>query len=82
VIKYTVGGIRSQGLGISVGTRHAVSLRVYDLLGREVATLVNEKKNAGTYEVTFDASRLPSGVYIYRLSAEGRVEARSMLLLR
>jgi hypothetical protein len=53
---------------IPVGTRHAVSLRVYDVLGREVATLVDEVKQPGTYAVKFDGSGLASGVYFYRLS--------------
>jgi hypothetical protein len=59
-----------------------VGLKVYDVLGREVATLVNEKKAAGTYEVTFDASHLPSGVYFYRLEAGSFVQTRKMLLVR
>ena len=48
-----------------------VSLRVYDLLGREVATLVHEVKSPGAYEMTFDASALSSGVYWYALTAGG-----------
>jgi hypothetical protein len=59
-----------------------VSLAVYDLLGREVALLVNEKKAPGRYEVRFDASGLSSGVYLYRLSAGNYVQSRKMLLLR
>ena len=47
----------------------AVSLAVYDLLGRRVATLVDDVQTAGSHEVVFDASRLPSGVYILRLTA-------------
>ncbi len=46
-----------------------VTLKVFDLLGRELALLVNERKNPGTYEVQFDGSKLSSGVYFYRMSA-------------
>jgi len=48
-----------------------VSLKVYDVLGREVATLVNEVKQPGAYSVRWNASGYPSGVYLYRLSAVG-----------
>jgi len=58
------------------------TLKVYDMLGREVAVLVNEKKPAGEYVVSFDASGLASGVYIYRIAAGGFVSSRSMVLLR
>lgn len=59
-----------------------VSLKVIDMLGKEVAELVNETKEAGYYEVEFDASNLPSGVYFYRLQAGNYVETKKMLLLR
>ena len=59
-----------------------VRLAVYDLLGREVALLVNEMKPAGTYEVRFDASGLASGVYLYRLTAGSFVETRKMIVVR
>jgi hypothetical protein len=59
-----------------------VSLVVYDVLGREVALLVNEKKSPGNYEVQFDGSGLASGVYIYRLTAGSFVQSRTMLLLK
>jgi photosystem II stability/assembly factor-like uncharacterized protein len=65
-----------------VGTRHAVSLHVYDLLGREVATLVNEYKSAGSYRVQWNASNIPSGVYFYRLQAGSRSETKKLLLLK
>ncbi len=59
-----------------------VRLVVYDLLGREVATLVNEVKHEGTYTVRFDASGLASGVYIYRLTSGGNSLSRKMLLAK
>jgi hypothetical protein len=59
-----------------------VKLVVYDILGREVAVLVNERKSAGTYEASFDGGRLASGVYVYRLTAGSFVQSRKMLLMR
>jgi cyanophycinase len=60
----------------------SVSLKIYDLLGREVAVLVNESLPAGTHTVRFDGSRLASGVYIYRLQAGTIAQSRTMILLR
>ena len=59
-----------------------VTLKVYDAIGNEVATLVNENKQSGIYKVTFDADNLPSGVYFYRLQAVSFVETKKMLLLK
>ena len=59
-----------------------VSLKVYDILGREVATLVNEEKPAGSYEVQFNASGLTSGIYFYQLKADGYSETNKMILLK
>ena len=59
-----------------------VNLRVFDVLGREVSVLVNESLKPGKYEVDFDASALPSGVYFYNLIAGGHVETRKMILLK
>ena len=59
-----------------------VSLKVYNTLGQEVATLVNETKPAGVYTVQFDAGSLASGVYFYRLQAGDFVEAKKLVLLR
>ncbi|HEX7573117.1 MAG TPA: alpha-amylase family glycosyl hydrolase, partial [Bacteroidota bacterium] len=59
-----------------------VTLRVYDLLGREVATLVNGYQPSGTYKMTFDASRLSSGVYFYRLQAGTFVNTKKMVLAK
>ncbi len=60
----------------------AVRLVVSDLLGREVAVLVEEEQPAGWHSETFDASQLPSGVYLYRLEAGGFVQARKMVVLK
>jgi hypothetical protein len=59
-----------------------VSLKVYDILGNEVASLVNEEKAQGVYSVTFDASNLSSGVYFYKLQSGSFVESRKMLLIK
>ncbi len=60
-----------------------VSLKVYDVLGNEVANLVDEKKDAGAYEVGFDASNFASGIYFYRLEAEGEIlDTKRMVLLK
>jgi len=59
-----------------------VSLNVYDILGREVITLINENKEAGFHEVEWNASNYPSGVYFYKLSAGDFVETKKMLLLK
>jgi hypothetical protein len=66
----------------AIGTRFIVSLKVFDLLGREVATLENEQKAAGNYSVPFDASKLASGVYFYQLKAGSYIQTKKMLLLR
>jgi hypothetical protein len=60
----------------------SIHLAVYDLLGREVAVLVNEYQQAGTYRVTFDADRFASGVYVYRLTAGDYADVKRMVLLR
>jgi hypothetical protein len=59
-----------------------VSLKVYDILGREVATLVNEEKKAGYYSVEFNANKLSSGIYFYRMQAGKYVETKKLLLMK
>lgn len=59
-----------------------VKLVVYDVLGRELAVLVNERKPAGEHNAVFDANGMASGVYLYRLTAGSFVETRRMLLIR
>ena len=59
-----------------------VTLRVYDILGRVVAELVNEQKQAGFYQVDFNASKLASGIYIYRISVNDFVRVKKMVLIK
>jgi hypothetical protein len=60
----------------------AVRLSVFDILGREVSVLVNERRVAGVYQVKFDGSNLASGVYFYRLQAGDFVQTKRLLLLK
>ncbi|HMB89503.1 MAG TPA: fibronectin type III domain-containing protein [Rhodothermales bacterium] len=69
-------------ISYAVPTTAHVRLAVYDALGREVAVLVNEGQVAGHYETTFEGSGLPSGVYLYRITAGTFSETRRMLLLK
>ena len=59
-----------------------VSINVYDILGAEIKTFVNETKEAGEYEVEFNASNLPSGVYIYTMQVNGFISSKKMLLMK
>ena len=59
-----------------------VTIKIYDVLGSEVATLVNEEKPVGTYELNWNAANLPSGVYFYQLKAGSFVQTKKMLLLK
>jgi hypothetical protein len=72
----------STTIRLTIVNRQLTIVKVFDVLGREVATLLNEVKDPGTYTVRFDGSRLASGVYFYRLQAGGFVATRRLLLLR
>jgi hypothetical protein len=61
---------------------HLVKLIIFDALGREVETLMNERQSAGSYEAVWDGTRFASGVYFYRLTAEGYGETKRMILIR
>ena len=69
-------------ISYSIPKAGKVNLKVFDMLGREVTTLENEEKPAGNYEITFNASDLPSGVYFYRLKAGSFTESKKLILLR
>jgi|GEM_PF-1092154 hypothetical protein len=75
IIKYSVPVLQNANL-------QKVELKVYNMLGQAVATLVNEFKSAGEYQVEFNGASLASGVYFYRLKAGSRVESKKMILLK
>jgi hypothetical protein len=72
----------STSIKYQIAVSSPVSIKIYDVLGNEVATLLNGVKPAGNYEVTFDASSLSSGTYFYRLQAGSFVETKKMLLIK
>jgi len=59
-----------------------VILKVYDLLGKEIATLVNENKQAGYHKIDFDGSKLTSGIYIYSIKANNFTQSKKMILAK
>ncbi len=69
-------------IAYSIPIAGKVSLKIFDVLGNEIATLVNEEKTTGNYTVNFDASNLTSGVYFYRIQAGDYVETKKMILLK
>ena len=62
--------------------RSTMKLVVYDIMGKEITTLVNETQDAGSYQVTLDASRFSSGMYFYRMTTGSYTGTRKMLLLK
>ena len=72
----------STAISFSIPERAKVNLTVYDILGNEIATLINEEKEGGNYTINFDASDLTSGIYFYRLTSGGISQSRKMLLIK
>ncbi|MBK9226011.1 MAG: T9SS type A sorting domain-containing protein [Ignavibacteria bacterium] len=73
----------STTIRFDIKTSGNVSLKVFDILGREVAVLVDENLRAGSYEQVFDAKDLPSGVYVYSLNVDGKeIGVRRMTLVK
>ncbi|MFZ1518317.1 MAG: T9SS type A sorting domain-containing protein [Ignavibacteriaceae bacterium] len=66
----------------SVSSSQFIQLKIYDVLGKEVALLVNREQSAGTYEVNFDGKHLTSGIYFYSLKAGSFTDTKSMLLIK
>ncbi len=82
-IKFTIPtSSQTPLLGKERGGGEVIKLVVYDILGKEVSVLVNEQKQHGTYEVEFDASDLPSGIYFYRLNAGSFSDTKKLILLK
>ncbi|MGE5682290.1 MAG: YCF48-related protein [Bacillota bacterium] len=72
----------STNISYSIAKSGMVTLKIYNILGREVTTLVNSFQNAGSYSVKFDASALSSGIYLYELSGSGNKISRKMVILK
>lgn len=72
----------STNLQYAISSRQYVILKVYDILGNEISTLVDEEKSAGIYKVTFNSTGLSSGVYYYRMIADDFIQTKSMLLIK
>jgi hypothetical protein len=72
----------STTISFSIPVQENVSIKVYNILGKEVATLINEVKTAGSYSVRFDAGKLSSGIYFYKLETPGYRNVRKMILLK
>ena len=71
----------STKISYSIAKQGKVRLSVYDILGREVAVLVNSEQNVGTYNVQFNAEKLSSGIYFYRLQSNNNTMAKKMILM-
>lgn len=72
----------STNIQYAIGSTQLVTLKVYDILGNEVATLVNEEKPAGSYKVIWNAFNLTSGIYFYQIIAENFIETKKMALIK
>ncbi len=69
-------------IGYTIPYEQHIKLKIFDSLGREIETLIDEKKQPGTHTVTFDANKLASGLYVYKLTAENHVFTKKMILLK
>ena len=81
-IKYSIGDVGTSPASPSGGFMKFVKLKVFDILGNEVATLVNEAQPAGNYTIRFDGSKLASGIYLYQLKSENFTQTYKMILLK
>jgi hypothetical protein len=72
----------STNIKYQIANTSFVILKIYNITGKEVTTLVSEKKSPGIYEINWDASYYPSGVYFYRLTSDGFSETKKLILLK
>ena len=77
-IKFTIPNVKTH----SDASLQKVTLKIYDILGSEIATLVNEELSAGEYEVEFNATKLPSGIYFYQLKAGSYIQTKKMIYIK
>ncbi|MDQ3019565.1 MAG: T9SS type A sorting domain-containing protein [Bacteroidota bacterium] len=69
-------------INYELSTKNYVTLKIFNSIGKEVATLVNQKQSPGRYSVDFNAANLPSGIYFYRIQTEGFIQTKGMMLLK
>jgi len=69
-------------INYQIPERSLVTLKVYDVLGKDIAILVSEEKRAGSYEIEFNASSLPSGIYFYQLKTNKLIQTKKMILVK
>jgi len=72
----------STTINFQIPSQSFVSLKIYDVLGNEIKTLVNKVKPAGLYDIEFDGSSLPSGIYLYKLQTPNFTQTKKMILLK
>jgi carboxypeptidase T len=78
IIKYSIPAIK----GRNVSKLQNVTLKIYDILGREVSTIVNKGQSAGNYEVTFEAKNITSGIYFYKLQSGDFIKSMKMMFIK
>ena len=81
-IEYSISSSLNSSFAKGENTVRVVTLKIYDILGKEIVTLINKDQKAGTYKVTFDATNLSSGIYYYQLRAGSFVQTKKMILLQ
>ena len=75
IIKYTIPFVDKHG-------QVFIQLKVYDILGNEITTLINKPHTMGAYEIEFNASKYPSGIYYYQLKSNSFIQTKKMILLK
>jgi CotH kinase protein/Concanavalin A-like lectin/glucanases superfamily/Secretion system C-terminal sorting domain len=82
-IKYSIPNLTDRRVGATNGFKlNNVTLKIFDILGNEIKTLVNEAKHSGNYKIEFDASEFASGIYIYQLVSANKIISKKMILLK